>query len=349
MANKNDRLVVGYYANKAAAEAAAEDIKDWDRWDDDIKLGAMAILTIDPGSGKLHADEIGERSTKRGALWGTAIGAGLGLLTAGIALIPGIIIGAAAGAGLGALNHKSVGMSDADRDRLVDSLKQGGAALAIMCDDFEIEPVQARIVEEGGNVEYYTVPDETADVITKAAEAQAAASEAIDSAVDEATEEVQDAVDAASQSMDIDLPDLDDTARSAVSKIAAVTGMGAVEAAKFYDSGVAKASNLLERAATPQGRAELAEETGLDENEILTQAKKLDLMRVKGVGVKYAALLLASGVDTVPELATRNPQNLAAKMEEVNAAKDLVEGLPSAEQVSDWVNQAEDMPRMIYY
>ncbi|MFN2141181.1 MAG: DUF4332 domain-containing protein [Candidatus Promineifilaceae bacterium] len=349
MANKNDRLVVGYYANKAAAEAAAEDIKDWDRWDDDIKLGAMAILTIDPGSGKLHADEIGERSTKRGALWGTAIGAGLGLLTAGIALIPGIIIGAAAGAGVGALNHKSVGMSDADRDELVENLKLGGAALAVMCDDFEVEPVEARMVTEGGKVDSYTVPDETADVITKAAEAQVAASEAIDSAVDEATDEVQDAAEAASRSIDVDLPDLDDTARGAVSKIAAVTGMGAVEAAKFYDSGVAKASNLLERAATPQGRAELAEETGLDENEILVQAKKLDLMRVKGVGVKYAALLLAAGVDTVPELATRNPKNLLAKMEEINKSKGLVEGLPSEEQVGDWVAQAKELPRMIYY
>ena len=205
------------------------------------------------------------------------------------------------------------------------------------------------MVEEGGQVESYSVPDETADVITKAAAAQVAATEAVDSAVDEATDAVQDAVEEASRAVDIDVPNLDDTAKSAVSKIATVTGLGVAEAAKLYDAGVAKASALLDRAATPQGREELAAATSLDSGEILIQAKKIDLMRIKGVGVKYAALLLASGVDTVPELATRNPKNLAAKMEETNEEEGLVEDLPSEDQVGDWVAQAKELPRMLYY
>jgi hypothetical protein len=348
MANKNDRLVVAYYGNKAAAERAVDGIKSWDKADDDIKLGAIAVMTLND-KGELHADEVGQRSTRSGVLWGTAVGAAVGLLAGGIGVIPGAIAGAAGGGGLGALNHKSVGMTDADRAKMIDNLKQGGAAVAVMADDFEVAALQDKMADLGGTASTFVVPDETADVLTKAAAAQAAASEAVDEAIDESVDEVQDAVEEASRAIDVDMPDLDDTAKDAVSKIAAVTGMSAAEAAKFYDAGVEKASGLLEQAATPQGREELAAATGLDTEEVLAQAKKLDLMRVKGVGVKYSSLLLVSGVDTVPELATRNSTNLTAKMAETNEAAGLVEELPSEDQVSDWVDQAKELPRMLYY
>jgi len=52
MANDNDRLVVAYYVNAAAAEAAAEDLKDWDKANDDIKLGAIGIITLNPHNGE---------------------------------------------------------------------------------------------------------------------------------------------------------------------------------------------------------------------------------------------------------------------------------------------------------
>jgi len=48
---------------------------------------------------------------------------------------------------------------------------------------------------------------------------------------------------------------------------------------------------------------------------------RADLARVKGVGSEYADLLENSGVDTVPELAQRNPSNLYHKMIEVNEKK----------------------------
>ena len=48
-------------------------------------------------------------------------------------------------------------------------------------------------------------------------------------------------------------------------------------------------------------------------------------------------LLEAAGVDTVPELAQRKPENLAAKMVEVNEAKKLVRRVPTEEQVAAWV------------
>ena len=60
-------------------------------------------------------------------------------------------------------------------------------------------------------------------------------------------------------------------------------------------------------------------------------------------------LLEEAGVDTVPELAQRNAENLYAKLKETNAQKDLVRQLPGARQVEDWIAQAKALPRVVTY
>jgi len=60
-------------------------------------------------------------------------------------------------------------------------------------------------------------------------------------------------------------------------------------------------------------------------------------------------LLEAAGVDTVPELAQRNPSNLQAKINALNSKKKLVLQLPSFEQISEWIVQAESLARVVTY
>ena len=72
-----------------------------------------------------------------------------------------------------------------------------------------------------------------------------------------------------------------------------------------------------------------------------------DLFRINGVASQYAELLECAGVDTVKELKHRNPENLAAAMEKVNTAKNLVRRAPSSAVVSDWVAQAKKLPPKI--
>ena len=75
----------------------------------------------------------------------------------------------------------------------------------------------------------------------------------------------------------------------------------------------------------------------------------VDLFRIHGVGSEYADLLEASGVDTVKELATRNPANLTAKMAEVNNEKKLVRRIPTEKMVEKWVNEAKTLPGALEY
>jgi predicted RecB family nuclease len=72
-------------------------------------------------------------------------------------------------------------------------------------------------------------------------------------------------------------------------------------------------------------------------------------MRIKGVGEEYSDLLEAAGVDTVKELATRNPGNLHKAMLETNAAKKLVRRDPSLAEVEAWVREAKTLPAVLSY
>ncbi len=134
-----------------------------------------------------------------------------------------------------------------------------------------------------------------------------------------------------------------------MTNIATIEGIGPVYAEKLTAAGVKTVEALLDHAKDPKGRKALAEASGIDEKKILDWANKADLMRIKGVGEEYSDLLEASGVDTVKELKHRKPENLLAKMTEVNAEKKLVRALPTLKAVTDWVEQAKVMPAVMTY
>ncbi len=129
-----------------------------------------------------------------------------------------------------------------------------------------------------------------------------------------------------------------------MAKIVEIEGIGEKLAATLEGAGVATVEALLATAGTAKGREELATKTGLKASQILEWVNRADLMRVKGVGSEYSDLLEAAGVDTVKELATRRPDNLHAKLLEVNEAKNLVRRPPALSQVEAWVADAKSLP-----
>ena len=128
-----------------------------------------------------------------------------------------------------------------------------------------------------------------------------------------------------------------------------IEGIGVTFKKKLQKVGIRTTGKLLERAANPKGRRQLAEESGIDESRILKWANMADLMRVKGVAEEYSELLEAAGVDTVKELKRRNAANLAEKMAEVNKRRKLVRLLPSAKRVESWVANAKTLKAVMTY
>jgi len=134
-----------------------------------------------------------------------------------------------------------------------------------------------------------------------------------------------------------------------MTNIVDIEGIGKVYAAKLEAAGISTVESLLERGATPKGRQDLAEQTDIGGKLILEWVNLADLFRIKGIGEEFSDLLEEAGVDTVPELAQRNPENLHSKLVEVNEAKKLVRRVPGLSQVQDWVAQAKELPRVVTY
>jgi len=132
-----------------------------------------------------------------------------------------------------------------------------------------------------------------------------------------------------------------------MAKIEDIEGIGPTYAKKLVAAGIKTTEDLLDAGATANGRKEVAEKTGISETLILEWVNLSDLMRIKGVGEEYSDLLEEAGVDTVAELAQRNPDNLCAKIMEINEAKKLVRRPPTLENVKSWVEQAKKLPRKV--
>jgi predicted flap endonuclease-1-like 5' DNA nuclease len=131
--------------------------------------------------------------------------------------------------------------------------------------------------------------------------------------------------------------------------IADIEGIGPRFESKLKTTGIRTTRALLERAKTPRGRRQLAEESGIKESLILKWANMADLMRVRGVAEEYSELLEAAGVDTVKELKRRNAANLVVKMTEVNASGKMVRLLPSEKRVLGWIANAKLLKAKMTY
>lgn len=128
-----------------------------------------------------------------------------------------------------------------------------------------------------------------------------------------------------------------------------VEGIGSVYAKKLNSIGIYTTTDLLEAGATRDGRLEVSEKAEIPSKLVLEWVNLSDLMRIKGVGEEYSDLLEEAGVDTVVELSGRVPENLHAKMVDVNKKQQLVRRTPTLKDVTSWINQAKELPRKIQY
>ncbi len=80
------KVVLAFFKDEAAADAAAAELKAWDRIDDSVKLSAIGVLALDE-KGKVKVQKLGSRSIPKGAGIGLALALitplGLGVVIAG--------------------------------------------------------------------------------------------------------------------------------------------------------------------------------------------------------------------------------------------------------------------------
>jgi predicted flap endonuclease-1-like 5' DNA nuclease len=126
-------------------------------------------------------------------------------------------------------------------------------------------------------------------------------------------------------------------------KVIDIEGIGPTYAGKLNELGIFSTTDLLTAGASKKARMEIAEKTGIPESLILTWVNHADLFRIKGVASQFSELLEAAGVDTVKEFATRNVENLHAKLVETNDKYGLSGKVPSIESLKEMINQAKKL------
>jgi hypothetical protein len=142
-------LVLAVFPNELAADDAAVALKESGIADGD----AIGILVLDD-DGSLKQEKVGKRSTGKGAAIGGVI-----------AILGPVLLGPAvlAGAAVGALHHKNLGLTDADKARLTVDLQGGKAAVCVMA-EYEVAPaISDRLTQLGGASEGHDLTDEALD------------------------------------------------------------------------------------------------------------------------------------------------------------------------------------------
>ena len=140
------QLVLAVFPDELAADSAAAALKD-----SDIAHGdAIGILALD-ADGKLKQDKVGKRSTGKGA----AIGGVIAVFSTAV-LGPAVLAGAA----VGALHHKNLGLSDADKARLTVELNAGKAAVGVLAPFGTAPAISDRLTQLGAASETHGLTED---------------------------------------------------------------------------------------------------------------------------------------------------------------------------------------------
>jgi uncharacterized membrane protein len=161
--NKNKDLVVAMYEDRTRAKEAQKSIQVWDKAEESIKLGSTAVIYKGPDS-QLHWERGGVKDWKASALVAGVIGV---ILSGGVLLLAGL------GAAVGGIDTKRLGIPKEDIEAIGTSLDQGKAALAVLCDDYEVEPLSAELTRLGGTITTVQVPQEVVSATDQHVQTQA--------------------------------------------------------------------------------------------------------------------------------------------------------------------------------
>ena len=142
----NNIVVLAIFNDEVSAGMAAASLKDSGA----AKRDAIGVLALND-KGELKTDKVGKRSSGKGA----GIGAAVALVTP-VGLAAGLVGGGLAGA----LHHKNLGLSKADRERIGGELQGGKAAVGVLAPVDEANIVSDKLTELGGATESHPVSDE---------------------------------------------------------------------------------------------------------------------------------------------------------------------------------------------
>lgn len=125
-----------------------------------------------------------------------------------------------------------------------------------------------------------------------------------------------------------------------------IKGIGPERASDLQNAGVNNPDKLLLVAHTPSGRAQLSEKTGLSTKLLYEWVRRADLMRISDLDNEMIDLLFLLEVDSVSQLARKDPARLQPELRELFIRLRTAKPLPTLALVETWVNRARELPEI---
>jgi uncharacterized membrane protein len=163
-----EHAVIASFDTAEQAEQAARDLMGWDKANEDIKLGAIGVLTRD-AQGEIKTKNYSSRNTGKGAKVGMGLGVLAAVFSGGLTLIPTAVGGAVVGGAAGSLSRKGLGLTDEELQQLSSELDGGHAALLVMCNEAEVAATTDYLVAAGGKPRSHAIADADLEEAAQAA------------------------------------------------------------------------------------------------------------------------------------------------------------------------------------
>jgi hypothetical protein len=119
-------------------------------------------------------------------------------------------------------------------------------------------------------------------------------------------------------------------------KFSEFPGIDSSHVTKLREVGIESTDDMMRLWADEPKRGSLVEKTGINLEQFAKLAAMARLARVKNVGTKYVAVLLAAGIDGPKSLFEYTPESLVKRLAEVKAEKKLTVDAPGLPEISGW-------------
>jgi hypothetical protein len=119
-------------------------------------------------------------------------------------------------------------------------------------------------------------------------------------------------------------------------KFSEFPGIDPSHVTKLREVGIESTDDMMRLWADEPKRGSLVEKTGINLEQFAKLAAMARLARVKNVGTKYVAVLLAAGIDGPKSLFEYTPESLVKRLAEVKAEKKLTVDAPGLPDISGW-------------
>ncbi len=130
--------------------------------------------------------------------------------------------------------------------------------------------------------------------------------------------------------------------------ITEIEGIGPGYKAKMDEKfGINNVTDFLEKTATPDGRASVAEALKLEVKIIDKWTRMADFTRIAGVRGHFAELIEAAGLESIGHFAAQDSKELTDILIDVNSKSKHSRIDPTFEMVEDWVKKASELEEVI--